>query len=294
MSKINVEGVEITVINHAEGDYISLTDMIRNFENNHVIISNWLRRRDTLEFLSIWERLNNPDFKLIEFDELIKDAGLNRFSISPKKWIETVNPKGITSKSGRYGGTYAHKDIAFEFGMWISPQFKLLLIKEFQRLKDEETRRLNSEWDYRRFLSKVNYSIHTDAIQKYIVPQLTDEDRKKWIYAEEADLLNVSMFGFTSKQWRDANPDLVLKGYNVRDIADAHQLLVLSNLEGYNAILNQQRVDKYQKLLLLKKAAEQQIAALKKSIYTTDQIKSPYLPQKKKLDIPDISKSDEK
>ena len=290
MSKITVDGIEITVIHHAESDYLSLTDMIRSLENNHIIISNWLRRKDTLEFLSIWERLNNPGFKLIEFDELIKDAGLNRFSISPKKWIETVNPTGITSKSGRNGGTYAHKDIAFEFGMWISPHFKLLLIKEFQRLKDEENRRLNSEWDYRRFLSKVNYSIHTDAIQKYIIPQLTDDDRKRWIYAEEADLLNIAMFGFTSKQWRDANPDLVLKGYNVRDIANAHQLLVLSNLEGYNAILNQQGIDKSHKLSLLKKAAEQQITALEKSIYTMDQIKSPYLPSQNK---PDISKSNE-
>lgn len=284
MSKINVDGIEIAIINHLGDDYISLTDMIRSYENNHVIISNWLRRKDTLEFLSIWERLNNPNFKLIEFDELVKDAGLNRFSISPKKWIDTVNPIGITSKSGKYGGTYAHKDIAFEFGMWISPQFKLLLIKEFQRLKDEETRRLNSGWDYRRFLSKVNYSIHTDAIQKYIVPQLTDEDRKKWIYAEEADLLNISIFGFTAKQSRDANPQLVLKGYNVRDIANAHELLVLSNLEGYNAILNQQGVGVSQKLMLLKTAAEQQLTALKASGYSIDDIRSPHLPTKKNTD----------
>lgn len=239
MSKINVDGIEIAIINHLGDDYISLTDMIRSYENNHVIISNWLRRKDTLEFLSIWERLNNPNFKLIEFDELVKDAGLNRFSISSKKWIDTVNPIGITSKSGKYGGTYAHKDIAFEFGMWISPQFKLLLIKEFQRLKDEETRRLNSGWDYRRFLSKVNYSIH---------------------------------------------PQLVLKGYNVRDIANAHELLVLSNLEGYNAILNQQGVGVSQKLMLLKIAAEQQLTALKASGYSIDDIRSPHLPTKKNTD----------
>jgi hypothetical protein len=281
MNKIHVKGLDITVITNRGVDEISLTDMVRNLENNNVIIANWMRQKNTLEFLSIWERLNNPNFKLIEFDELVKDAGLNRFTMSPKKWAESTGSIGIISKSGKNGGTYAHKDIAFHFGLWLSPEFNLMLIKEFQRLKDEETRRLNSEWDYRRFLSKVNYVVHTDAIQKYIIPQLTDEDKRKWIYAEEADLLNIALFGFTAKQWRDVNPDLVLKGYNVRDIADVHQLLVLSNLEGYNAILNQQNIDKHQKLSLLKTAADQQLLSLRSSKYTEEHIKSPYLSNKK-------------
>ncbi|HEY2583212.1 MAG TPA: KilA-N domain-containing protein, partial [Mucilaginibacter sp.] len=171
----------------------------------------------------------------------------------------------------------------------LSPEFNLLLIKEFQRLKDEETRRLNSEWDYSRFLSKVNYVVHTDAILKYVVPKITEEDRKKWIYAEEADLLNIALFGFTAKQWRDANPQLVIQGHNVRDIADIHQLLVLANLEGYNAILNQQGIDKRKKLPLLTKAAEQQLISLRNSKYTEEQIRSPFVLAKKKIDASEIS-----
>lgn len=288
MSKITVKGLDITVVSNNGNDEICLTDMVKNMDNNNSIISNWMRQKNTLEYLALWEKMNNPGFKLFDFEELTKDAGLNRFTMSPKKWIDATGAIGISSKAGKNGGTYAHKDIAFHFGLWLSPEFNLLLIREFQRLKDEEARRLNSEWDYRRFLSKANYTIHTNAIQKFVIPKITDEERKKWIYAEEGDLLNVALFGFTAKQWRDSNPELVLKGYNVRDIADAHQLLVLSNLEGYNAILNQQGLDKYQRLLLLKKAGEQQLSALRNSAYSEDRIKSPFLPEKKNHEIPRV------
>lgn len=281
MSKINVKGLDITVISNNGNDEICLTDMVKNMENNNVIISNWMRQKNTLEYLSLWERMYNPNFKLIEFDELTKDAGLNRFTMSPKKWIETTGAIGISSKSGKNGGTYAHKDIAFHFGLWLSPEFNLLLIKEFQRLKDEEAKRLNSEWDYRRFLSKANYSLHTDAVKKHVIPSMNLEKEKEWIvYANEADLLSVAVFGYTAKQWKEANPGLHLKGLNMRDIADAHELLVLSNLEGYNAILIEKGFDKYQRLIELRKAGVTQLQSLRKSIYTEDKIKSPYLPEK--------------
>ncbi len=293
MSKIKIDNTEISVILDVNtgNDFISLTDMLKA-QDGDFFLTDWLRNRNTLDYIAVWERLNNPDFNYGEFAIITAGAGRNTFKISVKDLTEKCNVKCISSKTGRYGGTYGHRDIAFHFGMWLSAEFQLILIKEFQRLKEEETKRLNSEWDFRRFLSKANYTVHTDAIQKYIVPNITDEDKKKWIYAEEGDLLNVALFGFTAKQWRDANPDLFLKGYNVRDIADAHQLLVLSNLEGYNAILNQQGTDKSQKLLLLKKAAEQQLAALRTSIYTEEKIKSPYLPEKKRVNIPHVSQFD--
>lgn len=281
MSKIKVKGLDITIINNNGRDEICLTDMVKNLENNNVVISNWMRQKNTLEYLSLWERMNNPNFKLIEFDELTKDAGLNKFTMSPKKWIETTGAIGISSKSGKNGGTYAHKDIAFHFGLWLSPEFNLLLIKEFQRLKDEEAKRLNSEWDYRRFLSKANYTIHTDAVKNHVIPSLNIEKDKEWIvYANEADILSVAVFGYTAKQWKEANPKLHLQGLNMRDIADAHQLLVLSNLEGYNAILIGKGLDKYQRLIELRKAGVSQLASLRKSIYTEDKIKSPYIPEK--------------
>jgi hypothetical protein len=275
MNKIVVENTEISIVKGLEGDFICLTHMIKS-KDGDFFLADWLRNKNTLDYISVWERLNNPDFNYGEFAIITSGAGRNSFKISVKDLSEKCNVKCITSKTGRYGGTYGHKDIAFHFGMWISAEFQLLLVREYQRLKDEETRRLNSGWDYRRFLSKANYIVHTDAILKYVIPQLTDEDRKKWIYAEEADLLNIALFGFTAKQWRDANPQLTLDGHNVRDIADVHQLLVLSNLEGYNAILNQQGADKPNKLALLKKAAEQQLESLRGSRYTEDQIRSPF------------------
>jgi len=276
MSKINVKGLDITVISNDGRDEICLTDMVKQMENNNVIISNWMRQKNTLEYLSLWERMNNPNFKLIEFDELTKEAGLNRFTMSPKKWIETTGAIGITSKAGKNGGTYAHKDIAFHFGLWLSPEFNLLLIREFQRLKDEEAARVNSDWDYKRFLSKANYVVHTDSIKRYVIPTITNEEKKKWAYATEADLLNIALFGFTAAQWRNANKELAAQNLNVRDLADAHELLVLSNLEGLNAILNQNGISKENKLELLKKAAIQNLEALRSSVYTIEKIQSPF------------------
>lgn len=278
MGKINVEGVEIAIFSQNDTDYISLTDMAKS-QHENIIITKWLSLKNTIEYLGEWEAMFNEKFNYTDFGTIKNTAGGNNFVLSVKEWIEKTGAIGITAKPGRYGGTYAHKDIAFQFGMWISPRFQLLLVKEFQRLKDEEQRRLGSEWDYRRFLSKANYTIHTAAIKDFVIPQLNLEKDREWlIYASEADLLSVGTFGFTAKQWREANPQLHLKGLNMRDLADAHELLVLSNLKGYNAILIEQGIDKYQRLLALKKAAEQQLKALRKSIYTEEKIKSPFLP----------------
>lgn len=193
MSKIHVKGLDITVVSQNDDDYICLTEMIKA-KDGEFFISDWLRNRNTLEFLSVWEQLNNPNFNYGEFAIISSKAGLNSFKVSVKEWIEKTNAVGITAKTGRYGGTYAHKDIAFEFGMWISPEFKLLLIREFQRLKNDEAERLQTGWDYRRFLSKTNYVIHTDAIKEHLIPILS-EDKAKWVFADEADMLNVALFG---------------------------------------------------------------------------------------------------
>lgn len=275
MSKIEVEGVEISILTQNDHDYISLTDMAKSRHENIIIIK-WLSLKSTIEYLGEWEALYNPDFNYTDFGTIKNTAGGNNFVLSVKEWIEKTKAIGIRATAGRYGGTYAHKDIAFHFGMWISPRFQLLLVKEFQRLKEEETKRLNSEWDYRRFLSKANYTIHTDSIQRYVIPQITDEEKKKWVYSTEADLLNIAMFGFTAAQWRSANPKLAKQNLNVRDLSDAHELLVLSNLEGLNAILNQQGIENHNKLELLRKAAAQQLVALRASVYTIDQIESPF------------------
>ncbi|MDB4925798.1 KilA-N domain-containing protein [Mucilaginibacter sp.] len=281
MSKITVDNTEITVITEGGRDFICLTDMMKS-KDGDFFLTDWLRNKNTLDYISVWERLNNPDFNYGEFAIITSGAGRNSFKVSVKDLVEKCNVKSITSKAGRYGGTYGHKDIAFHFGMWISAEFQLLLVTEYQRLKEEETKRLNSEWDYRRFLSKANYSIHTDAVKNHVIPSLHVEKDKEWIvYANEADLLSVAVFGYTAKQWKEANPKLHLQGLNMRDIADAHQLLVLSNLEGYNAILIGKGIDKYQRLVELRKAAVSQLASLRASIYTEDKIRSPYLPSKK-------------
>jgi hypothetical protein len=281
MSKIIVEGVDINIVSQNQNDYISLTDMVKaNDDDTRAadIIKNWVRTRTTIEFLGVWETIYNPDFKVVEFDHFRKQAGLPTFTMSISNWVEKTGSIGVFSKSGKYGGTYAHKDIAFQFGMWMSPRFQLLLVKEFQRLKEEEQKRLGSEWDYKRFLAKANYSIHTDAVKTYVVPAKNLSKDKEWIaYAEEADILNVSLFGYTAKQWRDANPDLHLKGLNIRDIADAHQLLVLSNMESLNSTLLEHGIDKYRRLLELKRSAESQLTSLRKSSYTLEKIQSPFL-----------------
>jgi hypothetical protein len=231
---IEVQGAAITVLSEEASDYISLTDIakFKNADHSDDVIRNWLRNRNTVEFLGVWERLNNPDFNPVEFDGIRIQTGLNSFTLTPKQWIERTRAIGITSQAGRYGGTYAHKDIAFEFASWVSVEFKLYLIKEFQRLKDDENRRLSLAWNLNRTLSKLNYRIHTDAVKAHLIPPEVTPAQAAITYANEADLLNVALFGQTAKQWRDANPKLE---DNMREYATIEQLLVLANIEGMNA-----------------------------------------------------------
>src|SRR5665647_408457 len=231
-STINVQGAAITIVSYHEDDYICLTDMAKKFGGDDLIYS-WMRNRNTLEFLGIWEQLHNLDFKGVEFDTFKKEAGLNSFRLTPKKWVEATDAIGFQSRAGRYGGgTYAHKDIAFEFGSWLSPEFKLYLIKEFQRLKDDENQRLSLAWNLNRTLAKINYRIHTDAIKENIIPPDITKEQQQIIYANEADVLNVAMFGKTAQQWRKENPG---KEGNIRDYSSIEQLLVLANMESMNA-----------------------------------------------------------
>jgi len=231
MAKINVLKNEITVYSSEDKDYISLTDIAKyKTEDTSSVIANWMRNRNTIEFLGIWETLYNPYFKPLEFDGFRKQAGLNAFTLSPLKWINTTNAKGFIVKSGRYGGTYAHKDIAFKFASWISVEFELYIVKEFQRLKEQEHQHL--KWSARRELSKINYRIHTDAIKTNLIPSELSKEQIHLVYATEADILNMALFGMTAKQWRDKNPEL--KG-NIRDYANVSQLVCLVNLETLNA-----------------------------------------------------------
>lgn len=229
--KMTVDGTEIAVVQFEEKDYISLTDMVRNIENGLALIEKWLRNKNTIEFLGIWEEMYNPNFNSPEFEGIKNEAGLNRFVLSVKQWTEKTNSRGIIAKAGRYGGTYAHETIAFEFASWVSPQFKLYLIKEFQRLKEEEYKQLG--WDIKRNLAKINYRIHTDAIKENLIPPQLTPQQVNQVYASEADVLNVALFGMSAKQWRDANPEL--KG-NIRDYANVSQLVCLSNMENLNAV----------------------------------------------------------
>lgn len=255
--KINVDGSEIAVATKNEQDYISLTDMVRNMENGLALIEKWLRNKNTIEFIGIWEQMYNPDFNSPEFEGIKNEAGLNRFVLSVKQWSKKTNSIGIIAKAGRYGGTYAHKDIAFEFASWISPQFKLYLIKEFQRLKDEELKQLG--WDIRRNLTKINYRIHTDAIKEHLIPHQLTKDQINLLYATEADLLNMALFGKTAKQWRDENPDE--KG-NIRDFANVSQLVCLANLENLNAHFIQEGLSQPERLKRLNQTAIQQMRLL--------------------------------
>jgi len=251
MSKINVLGTEISLFQLKEEDYISLTDMVKNIENGLSLIEKWLRNKNTIEFLGIWEEMYNQNFNSPEFEGIKNQAGLNRFVLSVKQWVEKTNSKGIIAKAGRYGGTFAHKDIAFEFASWISPQFKLYLIKEFQRLKDEELKQLG--WDIRRNLTKINYRIHTDAIKENLIPGILSKSQINAIYATEADLLNMALFGKTAREWRDEHEDL--KG-NIRDYADVSQLVCLANLEILNAhfinegMVQQDRLEQLNKIAI--------------------------------------------
>ena len=257
MAKITVQNTQITVVTINERDYISLTDMVRNIENGLALIEKWLRNKNTIEFLGIWEEMYNPYFNSPEFEGIKNAAGLNRFILSVKQWVEKTNSRGIIAKAGRYGGTYAHKDIAFEFATWVSPQFKLYLIQEFERMKSDEQKQLG--WTAKRELSKINYRIHTDAIKNHLIPEEITSAQASIIYAEEADVLNVAMFGMTAKQWRDMNPDI--KG-NIRDYATINELICLSNMENINAVLINEGVPQHERLVKLNQIAIQQMQVL--------------------------------
>ncbi|NIM11692.1 MAG: KilA-N domain-containing protein [Candidatus Aminicenantes bacterium] len=256
MAKIEVKGTEIRVVTIHEDDYISLTDMLKA-KDGDFFVSDWLRNRNTVEYLGIWEKIHNPDFNYGEFDLIKSQAGLHSYKISVKEWVAKTNAIGLKATAGRYGGTYAHKDIAFEFGMWISAEFKIYLIKEFQRLKEQERKQLG--WDIRRNLTKINYRIHTDAIKENLIPPELDKSQINHIYATEADILNMALFGTTAAMWRDANPD---KKGNIRDYADISQLVCLANLENLNALFINEGLSQETRLERLNQIAIQQMRIL--------------------------------
>ncbi len=259
---IIAKGTEIAVISGGDtDDYISLTDIAKykNPEFPADVIKNWLRSRSTIEFLGLWETMNNPNFKLVEFDQFKNESGSNSFVLNPQKWISSTNAVGIRSTSGRYGGTFAHKDIAFEFASWISPEFKLYIIKDYQRLKADENSRLSLGWNLNRTLAKINYRIHTDAIKDVLIPPDVTPQKQNITYANEADLLNVALFGMTAKEWRQANPEA--KG-NIRDEASLQQLIVLSNMESLNAEFIRQGLPQKERLLRLNASAKQMMRSL--------------------------------
>ena len=263
-SVIHADGVDIAVVTTvgSEEDYISLTDIAkhRNPDFPADVVKNWLRLRSTIEFLGLWEQLNNPQFNMVDFDQFKNDAGSNAFVMSPQKWIKSTNAIGLISKSGRYGGgTYAHKDIAFEFASWLSPEFKLYIIKDYQRLKEDEGHRLALDWNVKRILAKANYRIHTDAIKMNLIPPELPRVQQGYVYADEADVLNVALFGQTAKQWKQENPGV--KG-NMRDFASIEQLLVLANLENINALLIEQGVPQQERLEKLHATALYQIETI--------------------------------
>ncbi len=268
VSKINVEDLEISVlVGENQGDYICLTDMARYKDNDPaLIISHWMRSLNTLDYLGAWETMHNPNFKPTEFGRFKTEAGYNAFTMSPKKWIEATGAIGIRVKPGRYGGgTFAHKDIAFNFGMWISPVFQLYVVKSYQTLVEQINNPLAIQWDAKRLLSKINYSVHTDAIKDHIIPTLPENKIKEQVvYAEEADLLNLAIFGCTAKQWEAANPILSKRGLNIRDTATINQLAVLSSIESMNAELIKLKKDKRERLVFLRKMAMEQLATLDK------------------------------
>ena len=259
---IEAEGFAIQIYTEDfKNDYISLTDIARyKSDEPFIVINNWLRSKDNIQFLGLWESMHNPDFKPIEFDRFRKEAGSNAFTLSPQKWIEKTNATGIVSKSGRYGGTFAHSDIAMEFASWISPEFKLYIIRDYKRLKSDENSRLSLGWNLNREISKINYKIHTDAIKEYLLKDLTNE-QLSYKYASEADMLNVALFNKRAKQWREENPEL--KG-NMRDYASLNELLVLANMESYNAILIGKGMDQKERMIELRKLARTQLMSIEK------------------------------
>ena len=256
-----VKGIEIVLYTEQQADFISLTDIARHrdTERSDYILQNWMRNRSTIEFIGLWEQFNNPLFNSIEFDGIKNSSGSNSFSLTPKRWIEATNAKGIVSKTGRYGGTFAHRDIAFEFASWLSAEFKFYLIKEFQRLKEEENNRLNLSWNLHRTLSKINYRIHTDAIKEHIVPNSITKAQANLVYANEADVLNMALFGKTAKQWREENP---AAAGNIRDEATIEQLLVLANIESLNAEFIKMNLPQKDRLIKLNQTAITQLKAL--------------------------------
>jgi hypothetical protein len=259
---INVKGIEIVILSENDkDDYISLTSIARyrDAERSDYILQNWLRNRSTIEFVGLWEQFNNPNFNSIEFDGIKNQAGANSFSLTPKKWIEATNAIGIISKTGKYGGTFAHRDIAFEFATWISAEFKFYFIKEFQRLKENENDRLQLNWNLQRTLAKVNYRIHTDAIKEIIIPKLLGQKETNLVYANEADLLNMALFGKTAQQWRSENPK---SKENIRDEASIEQLVVLSNMESINAVLIHTGLCQPDRLMQLNRMAITQMKSL--------------------------------
>jgi len=260
--KINIEGTSITVLSQKKDDFISLTDMAKS-QLHEVVIIKWLSLKSTIEYLGEWEALYNPDFNYTEFGTIKNEAGSNNFVLSVKNWIEATNAIGLTAKAGRYGGTYGHKDIAFHFGMWISPKFQLLLVKEYQRLKEDESDRLKLQWNFQRTLAKVNYKIHTDAIKEKLIPTALSSKQTSILYANEADVLNMALFGKTAKQWREENPNE--KG-NIRDFANIQQLVVLSNLESINAMLIHQNLPQKERLIQLNQIAITQMKSLVENI----------------------------
>lgn len=261
--KISANGFDIQVYTEDfKNDYISLTDIARykNTDDPRFVIQNWMRNRNTLEFIGLWEVLNNTNFNRVQFDTFRNEAGLNRFSMTPSKWIESTNAIGIVSKAGRYGGTYAHYDIAMEFASWLSPEFKLYIVQDYKRLKSDENSKLSVSWNIHREISKINYKIHTDAIKEYLLKDLTNE-QLSFKYASEADMLNVALFNKTAKEWREENQDL--KG-NMRDYASLNELLVLANMESYNAVLIGKGIEQKERMVELRRLARTQLISLKK------------------------------
>jgi len=259
---LNVKGTEIGLVVKGGADYICLTDMARfkNIDDPRYVIQNWMKTKFTVEYLGNWELLYNPNFKRVEFDTFKNFAGSNAFVLTPEKWVKITHAIGIQSKHGRHGGgTFAHRDIAFEFASWLSPEFKLYLIKEFQRLKEDENQRKSLDWDVRRALAKINYRIHTDAIKEHLIPKLLSSQQVHFVYASEADLLNVALFGMTAKEWREQNSDL--EG-NIRDYATVEQLVVLSNLESLNALLVEEKIGQAERLVKLNSVAITQMRSL--------------------------------
>lgn len=258
-TSITVQGAEIHVVSKDDEDYLSLTDMVSGFDGGSALIDTWLKSKNTLEFLGVWERMNNPNFNSVEFDGIRIEAGTNRFRLSAKQWAEKTNGIGIMAKAGRYGGTFAHRDIAFEFGSWLSPEFKLYLIKEFQRLKEQEVQSGQLEWNIRRSLTKAAYRIHTDAIKEHLIPPQITKAQAGFVYASEADILNKALFGMTAKEFKASNPE---QEGSLRDNASVEQLVVLASLESQNALLIQQKHTAAQRLVMLNELAVSQMKSL--------------------------------